>query len=117
LDSGQQNRDLVERAAATAREILAADPAIGPLEVIYVDTQEDVRAIRFAMFVYAERKLYFFDREKGRTTSTPLRVSKLSGVDQFQVFLEEAKSVARSKRFGDLFVVKRDPKVIFFAKA
>lgn len=45
--------DEIERALATALEVLAADPAIGPLEIIYVDNREDVLPHRFALLVYA----------------------------------------------------------------
>ena len=49
--------DEIERALATALEVIAADPAIGPLEIIYVDNHEDVLPRRFALFVYAEKKV------------------------------------------------------------
>lgn len=93
--------DTLERAVETIQAILAADPRIGPVEVVSVNTQDDIIANRFAMFVNAEARLHLFDRKSQRRTTI-----RLNGAD-FDQRLEESKSIARAQQLGTVFVVDR----------
>ena len=95
----KEESDTLERAVETIQAIIEADPAIGPIEVVYINAQDDILANRFAMLVNAEAKLYLFDRKSQRRT--PLR---LKG-GNFDERLRESKAIARDHHLGTVFVV------------
>lgn len=92
--------DTLERAIETAQAIIEADPKIGPVEVVYVKTHDEILTNRFALFVNAEAKLYLFDRISQQRK--PIHLSS----SNFETRLLECKAIARNKRLGTVFVVE-----------
>jgi len=93
--------EYVQRATATIREVLSADPRVGPIEVICVESQHDVMAVRFLMLVLSEKKAYFFDRIRNRIFPIKLSAAPLDEV----MLLEKAREFAAHERLGNIFVV------------
>src|SRR5579871_4710793 len=90
-----------ERAAKLAREVLNADPAIGPVEVRYIGAQHDVRDERFLIMLFAGERAFLFDRKKGTTATVPLDVGKGGGEGGSEALNGAGKTRGKSEKiFG-----------------
>src|SRR5579871_1529979 len=95
-----------ERAAKLAREVLNADPAIGPVEVRYIGAQHDVRDERFLIMLFAGERAFLFDRKKGTTATVPLDVSKVEGDARREALITAAKAVATREKLSVIYFVR-----------
>ena len=95
-----------ERAAQFAREVLNADPAVGPVEVRYIGAQRDVRDERFLIMLFAGERAFLFDRKKGTTSIVPLDIGKLEGEVRKDALIAAAKAVATRERLSAIYFVR-----------
>ena len=68
----QERLDAQKNAANTVVDILAAEPAIGPVKVIYVGPNADVPDMRYLIVLFRGERAFLFDRLEGRTTIVDL---------------------------------------------
>ena len=94
-----------ERAAKLAREVLSADPAIGPVEVRYIGAQQDVRDERFLIMLFSGERVFLFDRKKGTTVAVPLDV-KVEGEARREALIAAARSVATREKLSVIYFVR-----------
>ena len=57
-----------QAAAEIATTVLAADPATGPVDVIYIGPNDDVTDRRFLLLLFGGESAFLFDRDAGRTS-------------------------------------------------
>ncbi len=94
------------RAAETAPSILDADPALGPIETVYVERDEDVSDMRYLIVLFQGKKGFLFDRTIGRTTVIELDDRGLVGDQRLAAKLESAKVAAAKAKLSKVYVVK-----------
>jgi hypothetical protein len=95
-----------KNAANIAAAILAADPAIGPVEVIYIGPNVDVPDMRYLIVLFRGERAFLFDRIEGRTTIVDLDDRGLNGDERLAAKLESAKTQATKARLSKVYVVK-----------
>jgi hypothetical protein len=95
-------------AANTAVAVLAADPAIGPAEVIYIGPNADVPDMRYLIVLFQGERAFLFDRIEGRTTIVELDDRGLNGDERLAAKLESAKAQAAKARLSKVYVVKHE---------
>ena len=101
-----QLTDDAQAAAETAAAVLAANPATGPLDVVYIGPNEDVADRRFMLLLFGGEAAFLFDRDAGQTTSVELDDRGLSGADRLRAKLDSAMAAAARERLAKLYVVK-----------
>jgi len=94
-----------ERAAKLAREVLNADPAVGPVDVRYISAQQDVRDERFLIMLFGGERAFLFDRNKGTTTAVTLDV-KVQGEARRDALIAAAKAAATRERLAVVYFVR-----------
>src|ERR1700682_251759 len=92
-------------AADVAEEILAADPAIGPVDVIHIGPNADVPDMRYLIVLFQGERAFLFDRIAGRTTIVDLDDRGLTGDDRLIAKLESAKAAATRAKLSKVYVV------------
>lgn len=96
-----------ERAATQVAEIvLAADPATGPVDVVYIAPNQDVVDRRFLLVLFGGERAFLFDRDKGSTLPVELNDRKLTGDARLEAMLESARAVAMRERLPKVYVVR-----------
>jgi hypothetical protein len=95
-----------ERAAKLAQEVLNADPAIGPVEVRYIGSQQDVRDERFLIMLFGGERAFLFDRKKGSTATVPLDVGSADGDARKEALLTAAKAAATKEKLSVIYFVR-----------
>jgi hypothetical protein len=95
-----------ERVAKLAREVLNADPAVGPVEVRYIGAHQDVRDERFLIMLFAGERAFLFDRKKGTTAAVPLDVGKLEGEARKEALIAAAKATATREKLLAIYFVR-----------
>jgi hypothetical protein len=80
-----------ERAATQVAEtVLAADPATGSVDVVYVGPNHDVADRRFLLVLFGGERTFLFDRDRGRTAIVELDDRRLTGDARLEPKLENA---------------------------
>ena len=95
-----------KNAANTVVDILAAEPAIGPVKVIYVGPNADAPDMRYLIVLFRGERAFLFDRLEGRTTIVDLDARGLNGDDRLAAKLENVKSQAAKARLAKVYLVK-----------
>lgn len=93
-------------AAQTAEAVLAADPATGPVDVIYIGANEDVVDRRFLLVLFGGERAFLFDRDTGQTIPTELDDRGLAGEARLEANLASARAIARRERLSRVYVVR-----------
>jgi hypothetical protein len=110
-DSLEITRDEVtehaQAAAQTAATVLAADPATGPVDVIYIGPKDDVADRRFLLVLFGGERAFLFDRDAGLTRPVELDDSGLTGEDRLKAKLESAATLATCERLSKVYVVRQ----------
>jgi hypothetical protein len=97
-----------QAAANTVHAILAADPSLGPVEVVYVAPNEEVRDTRYLILLFGGERAFMFDRVAGRTTIVDLDDRGLAGEARLAAKLDSAKAAATKAKLSKVYVVKRE---------
>jgi hypothetical protein len=84
-----------------------SDPALGPVDVVYIARDEDVRDQRFLIVLFQREKGFLFDRTMGSTTVVELDDHGKLGDERLQAKLESAKATAKQARLAKVYVVRR----------
>jgi hypothetical protein len=95
-----------QSAASTAAAILAADPEIGPVDVIHIGPNADVPDMRYLIVLFQGECAFLFDRIAGRTTIVDLDDRGLTGGDRLAAKLESAKAQAAKAKLSKVYVVR-----------
>jgi hypothetical protein len=94
-------------AAGAAAEIVAADPAIGPVEVIHIGPNADVPDMRYLILLFQGERGFLFDTIAGKTSIVDLEVDPaLTTEARLQAKIERAKTEAAKLKLGKVYVVK-----------
>lgn len=102
VDMDQQ----AQAAARAAAEIVAADPGIGPAEVVYIGPNADVPDMRYLIVLFGGERAFLFDRIAGRTTIVELNDGGLPGDERLGAKLESARAAAAREKLSKVYVVK-----------
>jgi hypothetical protein len=89
-----------------ATAVLAADPATGLVDVVYIGPNDDVTDRRFLLLLFGGEKAFLFDRDAGRTISVEPDDRGLTGEDRLRAKLDSAMAIAARERLAKLYVVK-----------
>ena len=95
-----------QEAAQIAETVLAADPATGPVDVVYIGPNHDVADRRFLLILFGGERAFLFDRDTGRTGIVDLEDRRLTGDARLEAKLESARAAAARERLSKLYVVK-----------
>jgi len=95
-----------QEAAQTAEAVLAADPATGPVNVVYIGPNHDVADRRFLLILFGGERAFLFDRDTGRTVIVDLEDRGLTGNARLEARLESAKASAARERLSKVNVVR-----------
>jgi len=95
-----------QAAARTAAAVIAADPAIGPVEVIYIEANADVPDMRYLIVLFGGERAFLFDRVAGRTMIVELNDSGFSGDQRLEAKLENARTAAAREKLSKVYVVR-----------
>ena len=95
-----------EKVAKLAREVLDADPGVGPVEVRYIGAQQDVRDERFLIMLFSGERAFLFDRRKGTTAAVPLDVGKVEGEARKDALIAAAKAAAMREKLPAIYFVR-----------
>src|SRR5437868_588225 len=95
-----------QAAAQIAETVLAADPATGPVDVVYIAPNHDVADRRFLLVLFGGERAFLFDRDTGRTTIAELDDRGLTGAARLEAKLESARASAARERLSKVYVVK-----------
>ena len=97
--------DEEQAAEITARAILAADPALGPIEVKYVDRNADIWDQRYLIVLFGAQG-FLVDHIAGRTSTVMLDDRGQAGEARDAAIVESAKVIATRERLSRVYLVK-----------
>jgi hypothetical protein len=95
-----------QAAAQTAAAVLAADPATGPVEVIYLGPKDEVADRRFLLVLFGGEQAFLFDRDAGSTSPVSLDDRGITGEGRLRAKLDSAMVLAARERLSKIYLVK-----------